>query len=122
VSRHRQFFSWITADLQRSGLKFQTAELSLLCLILSSICVFFSESLEWFPVIAFRFFYKTFATILVALIMTDIIIHFLFHIIHIFIYKRLYFSFFPASFCTTFATSFSMYVYNTYIILLLYSI
>jgi len=88
------------------------------------IAVFYSDSIECFPVMASKFFFKTFVTILVAPIISGILLHFRFYIRCIFIHKILYFSFVSTSFCTTFlsagiATSISMhvflYVFNYYI-------
>jgi len=45
-----------------------------------SIAVFCSESIESFPVMAYRFFRKTFVTIPVAPVITGIILQFKFHI------------------------------------------
>jgi hypothetical protein len=68
----RQFFSGITVDLQRSGFKFQTTELSLLCQISPSICIFFSESIECFPGMAFKTFFRPFVAIPVVPIMNPV--------------------------------------------------
>jgi hypothetical protein len=64
-----------------------------------------SESIEYFPCIASRFFIKLFVTIPVAPIVTGIIAHFKFHIRCIPIPKLLYFNFFSASFYTTFLSA-----------------
>ena len=66
-----------------------------------SIAVFYSESIEWFPGTASKFFLKIFVTIPVAPNITGIIVHFRFHIRWISIPKLWYFNFFYASFCTT---------------------
>ena len=67
-----------------------------------SIAVFCSESIEFFPGTASKFFLKLLVTIPVAPIITGITVHFRFHICCISIHKQLYFNFFSASFCTTF--------------------
>ena len=82
-----------------------------------STAVFCSESIEYFPGTASKFFLKLLVTIPVAPIITGIIIHFRFHIRCISIHKLLYFNFFSASFCTTFlsagiATSISVHVFS----------
>ena len=63
-----------------------------------SIAVFCSESIEWFPGIVSKFFFKLLVTIQVAPIITGTIVHFRFHISCISIHKLLYFNFFSASF------------------------
>ena len=73
-----------------------------------SIVVFCSESIEYFPGTASKFFLKLLVTIQVALIITGIIVHFRFHIRCISIHKL---------FCTTFlsagiATSISVHVFS----------
>jgi len=55
-----------------------------------SIAVFCSESIEWFPGTASRFFLKLLDTIPVAPIITGTIVHFRFHIRCISIHKHLY--------------------------------
>ena len=82
-----------------------------------SIAVFCSESIEWFPGTASKFFLRLLVTIPVAPLITDTIVHFTFHIRCISIHKLLYFNFFSASFCTTFlsagiATSISVHVFS----------
>ena len=82
-----------------------------------SIAVFCSESIECFPGIVSKFFFKLLVTISVAPIITGTIVHFRFHIRCISIHKLLYFNFFSASFCTTFlsagiATSISVHVFS----------
>jgi len=67
-----------------------------------SIAVFCSESIECFPGIVSKFFFKRLVTIPVAQIITGTIVHFRFHIRCISIHKLLYFNFFSASFWTTF--------------------
>ena len=59
-----------------------------------SIAVFCSESIEYFPGTAPKFFLKLLVTIPVAPIITGIIVHFRFHIRSISIPKLLYFNFF----------------------------
>jgi hypothetical protein len=46
----------------------------------SSIAVFCSESIECFPVMASKYFFKTFVTIPVAPVATCVIINFVFHV------------------------------------------
>jgi len=70
-----------------------------------SKAVFCSESIEWFPGTASKFFLKLLVTIPVAPIIAGIIVHFSFHIRCISIHKLLYFKFFSASFCTTFRSA-----------------
>ena len=70
-----------------------------------SIAVFCSESIECFPGIVSKFFFKLLITIPVAPIVTGTIVHFRFHIRCISIHKLLYFNFFSASFCTTFLSA-----------------
>ena len=82
-----------------------------------SIAVFCSESIECFPGIVSKFFFKLLVTVPVAPIITGTIVHFRFHIRCISIHKLLYFNFFSASFCTTFlsagiATSISVHVFS----------
>ena len=60
--------------------------------------VFYSESIECFPVRASKFFLKFLVTIPVAPIITGIIVHFRFRIHCISIHKLLHFNFFSASF------------------------
>ena len=67
-----------------------------------SIGVFCSESIECFPGIVSKFFFKPFVTIPVAPIITGMIVHFIFHIRCVPIHELLDFSFFSASFCETF--------------------
>ena len=82
-----------------------------------SIAVFCSESIECFPGIVSKFFFKLLVTIPVAPIITGRIVHLRFHIRCISIHKLLYFNFFSASFCTTFlsagiATSINVHVFS----------
>ena len=70
-----------------------------------SIAVFCSESIECFPGIVSKFFFKLLVTIPVAPIITGTIVHLRFHIRCISIHKLLYFNFFSASFCTTFLSA-----------------
>jgi len=62
-----------------------------------SIAVFCSESIEYFPGTASKFFLKLLVTVQVAPIITGIIVHFRFHIRFISIHKLLYFNFFSSS-------------------------
>ena len=61
-----------------------------------SIAVFCSESIEYFPGTASKFFLKLLVTIPVAPVITGIIVYFRFHICCISIHKLLYFNFFSA--------------------------
>jgi len=61
-----------------------------------SIAVFCSESIEWFPGIVSKFFFKLLVTIPGAHIITGTIVHFRFHIRCISIHKLLYFNLFSA--------------------------
>ena len=56
-----------------------------------SVAVFCSESIEYFPGKASKFFFKPF-TILVAAVITAIIIHFMSHISCVSVYKLLYYT------------------------------
>ena len=67
--------------------------------------VFCSESMEFFPGIASKFFLKLLITIPVAPIITGIFIHFRFHIRCSSIPILSYFNFFYASFCTAFLSA-----------------
>ena len=67
-----------------------------------SIAVFCSESIECFPGIVSKFFFKLLVTIQVAPIITGTIVHFRFHIRCISIHKLLYFNFFPLPFAQHF--------------------
>jgi hypothetical protein len=64
---------------------------------------------------AFKLFFKSFVTILVAPIITGIRVHFMFHIHCISIHKLLYFSFFPASFYVTFLSAGIAICISTYV-------
>ena len=81
-----------------------------------SIAVFCGESIECFPVTAYKFSFKLLVNFPVAPIITDIIVHFMSHIRCISIHKLLYFNFFSASFCTFLsagiATSISVHVFS----------
>jgi hypothetical protein len=55
-----------------------------------SIAVVCGESVECFPDMAFKSFFKPFVTIPVAPVTTGIIIHFMFHIRYISVHKLLY--------------------------------
>ena len=61
-------------------------------------CSKYSESIEYFPGLASKFFFKPTVTLPVASVITGIILHFIFHIHCISIYS-------PASFCTTFLSA-----------------
>jgi hypothetical protein len=67
-----------------------------------SIAVVCSESVECFPGMTFKPFFRPFVTIPVAPIITGIIIHFVFHIRYMSVHKLVYFSSFSTSFCVTF--------------------
>ena len=58
-----------------------------------SIASFYSESIECFPSMASKFFFKPFFTIPVVPIITGMIIRFMYHIRCISLHKLLYFSF-----------------------------
>ena len=82
-----------------------------------SIAVFCSESIEFFPGIVSKFFFKHLVTIPVAPFITGTIVQFRFHVRCISIHKLLYFNFFSTSLCTTFlsagiATSISVHVFS----------
>jgi hypothetical protein len=70
-----------------------------------SVAVFCSESMECLPGTASKFFLKLLVTIPVALLITDILLHYRFHIRCISVHKLLYFNFFSASFCPTFLSA-----------------
>ena len=70
-----------------------------------STAVFCSESIEGFPGMVSRFFFKAFVTATVAPITAGIIILFMSHIRCIFVHKLLYFNFYFASFCMTFLSA-----------------
>ena len=85
-----------------------------------SIAVFCSESIECFPGIVSKFFFKLHVTIPVAPIITGTIVHFRFHIRCSSVHKLLHFNFFSASFCTTLlsagiATSISVHVFSFFV-------
>ena len=120
VSCHRHFFLVLLLNQQWSPpLRLQASHCStfrIMCDV-PSIAVFCSESMEWFPGIVSKFFFKLLVTIPVAPIITGTIVHFRFHIRCISIHKLLYFNLFSASFCTTFlsvgiATSISVHVFS----------
>ena len=79
-----------------------------------SIAVFCSESIEYFPGTASKFFLKFLVTIPVAPIIIGVIIQFRFHIRSVYLHKLLYFNFFLASFCTTFLHYYYYYYYYYY--------
>ena len=85
-----------------------------------SIAVFCSESVECFPGVVSKFFFKLLVTIPVAPIITGTIVHFSFHIRYISIHKLLYFNFFSAFFCTFLpagiATSISVHVFSFFVL------
>jgi hypothetical protein len=76
--------------------------------VLSILCVMFQAGLSlcwicWLLTgMASKMYFKPYATVLVASVITSILIHFMFHICCICVHKLLYFSFFSASFCVTF--------------------
>ena len=120
VSCHRHFFLVLLLNQQWSPpLRLQASHCStyrIMCDV-PSIAVFCSESVECFPGIVSKFFFKLLVTIPVAPIITGTIVHFRFHIRYISVHKLLYFNFFSASFCTTFlsagiATSISVRVFS----------
>ena len=120
VSRHRHFFLVLLLNQRWSPpLTLQASHCStfrIMCDV-PSIAVFCSESIECFPDIVSKFFFKLLVTIPVAPIITGTTVHLRFHIRCISIHKLLYFNFFSASFCTTFlsagiATSISVHVFS----------
>ena len=120
VSCHRHFFLVLLLNQRWSPpLTLQASHCStfrIMCDV-PSIAVICSESIEWFPGIVSKFFFKLLVTIPVASIITGTTVHFRFHIRFISIHKLLYFNFFSASFCTTFlsagfATSISVHVFS----------
>ena len=64
----------------------------------SSVAVFCSEYIDYFPGMVFGFFFKPFVTTLVALIITGTIIRFMFNIRCICTPKLVWFSFFSDPF------------------------
>ena len=127
VSCHRHFFLVLLLNQRWSlPLRLQASNCStfrIMCDV-PSIAVFCSESIEWFPGIISKFFFKVLVTIPVVPIITGTIVHLRFHIRCISIHKLLYFNFFSASFCTTFlsagiATSISVQLLLLLLLLLL---
>ena len=127
VSCHRPFLpgssleAAVIPTAQASSFTLQFFPYYVLCSKYSCIC---SESIEWFPGTASKFFLKLLVTILVAPIITGIIAHFRFHVRCISIHKLLYFNFFSATFCTTFlfvgiATSISVHVFSLFFLILI---
>ena len=120
VSCHRHFFLVLLLN-QRwyPPLRLQASHCStfrIMCDV-PSIAVFCSESIECFPGIVSKLFFKLLVTIPVAPIITGTIVHLRFHIRCISIHKILYFNSFSTSFCTTFlstgiATSISVHVFS----------
>ena len=76
---------YTNGDPHRSGFKFHTAVLSVLCDV-PSTAVCFSESIECFPAMVSRFFSKPLVTIPVAPVITGTILLFMFHICCIFVF------------------------------------
>jgi len=118
VSCHRPFLPGtsleptVIPNAQASSFTLQYFPYHVWC---SKYSCLFSESIEFFPGIASKFFLKLLVTIPVAPIIIGIIVNLRFHIRWISIHKLLYFNFFSASFWTTFlsagiATSISVYV------------
>ena len=108
VSCQRHFFLVLLLNQQWSPpLTLQASHCSTFCIVcdVPSIAVFCSESIECFPGVVSKFFFKLLVTIPVAPIITGTIVHFRFHIRCISIHKLLYFNFFSASFCTTFLSA-----------------
>ena len=120
VSSHRHFFLVLLLNQRWSPpLRLQASHCSTFRIVcdVPSIAVFCSESIECFPCIVSKFFFKLLVTIPVAPIITGIIVHFRFHIHCISTHKLLYFNYFSASYCTTFlsagiATSISADVFS----------
>ena len=120
VSCHRHFFLVLLLNQWWSPpLRLQASHCStfrIMCDV-PSIAVFCSESIECFPGIVFKIFFKLLVTIPVAPIITGTIVHFMFHIRCISVHTLLYFNLFSTSFCTTFlsvgiATSISEHVFS----------
>ena len=108
VSCHGHFFLVLLLNQQWSPpLKLQASHCSIFRIMcdVPSVAVFCSESIECFPCIVSKFFFKLLVTIPVAPIITGTIVHFRFDIRCISIHKLLYFNFFSASFCTTFLSA-----------------
>ena len=95
--------SWTNDDPHHSGFKFQTAVLSVLCVMFQ--VVFCSESIECFPGTASKFFFKRFVPVPVARIFTGTIIHYTLHIRCTSVHKLLYFNLFSFSFGMTFLSA-----------------
>ena len=120
VSCHMHFFLVLLLNQRWSPpLRLQASRCStfrIMCDV-PSIAVFCSKSIECFPGIVSKFFFKLLVTIPVAPIITGTIVHFRFHIRCISVHKLLYFNLFSASFCTIFlsagiATSISVHVFS----------
>ena len=118
VSCHRHFFLVLLLNQRWSPpLRLQASHCStfrIMCDV-PTIAVFCSESVECFPGIVSKFFFKLLVTIPVAPIITGTIVHFRFHTRCISIHN-----FFSASFCTTFlsagiATSISVHVFSFFV-------
>jgi hypothetical protein len=75
------YFSWANCDPHRSGFKYQTAVLSILCLMFLAQLFFFVVNLLTVFLVQLPKFFKHFVTLLVSSAITDIIIHYFFHII-----------------------------------------
>ena len=114
VSCHRHFFLVLLLNQRWSPpLTLQASHCSTFRIMsdVPSIAVFCSESIECFPGIVSKFFFKLLVTIPVAPIITVTIEHFRFHIPCISIHKLLYFNFFTASFTQHFCYYY-YYYYN----------
>ena len=105
VSCHRHFFLVLLLNQRWSPLlRLQASHCStfrIMCDV-PSIAVFCSESINCFPGIVSKFFFKLLVTIPVAPIITGTSVHLRFHIRCISIHILLYFNFFSAPFCTRF--------------------
>jgi len=82
------YFSWTSGDPHHTGFKLHIAVLSTLCVMCPSIAVFCSESIECFPGVVSKFFFKLLVTIPVAPIITGTIVHFRLLLLLLFSYNR----------------------------------
>ena len=125
VSCHRHFFLVLLLNQRCSPpLRLQASHCStfrIMCDV-PSIAVFCSESIECFPGIVSKFFFKLLVTIPVAPIITGTIVHFWFQIRCISIHILLYFNFFPLPFAQHFClrVSISVHVFS-YLFLIIIS-
>ena len=113
------FSSWILNQQWSHPLRLPVSDCGTCCIMcdVPSIAVFGSKSIECFPCVDSRFFFKPSVTTPMAPVITGIIIHFMFYSHCISILKRLYCSLFSASFCMKFlsvgiATFISMHFFS----------